>query len=385
MQTALATSPNSGIPTGARRAKDALDATPRTLYVRRNLTNAADLVAWAKANGIAKTLPPGDMHVTLAHSKEPVDWSDVGEAPDAVAVPVQGERAVENLGDKGAVVLRFGSDDFQDRWRSLCAIGAKWDFPSYKPHVTITYDAGGADISAIPPYDGPLEFGPEILEEVDEGWADKVKKALVPTGATDSALRLALDRESVREMDRDGRLRVAVANISKANICPYRGSEIPGADELGLDPEKVYQLFRDPEELKKAAPSFNGVQILRKHIPVSAEDHQPWDVVGATGTDAKFVDPYLQNSLSIWERGAIDGIESEEKRELSCGYHYVPIMETGTYNGKHFDGRMTQIVGNHVALVEDGRAGSDVVVGDSADEILWAMIERELLAISADA
>ena len=71
-----------------------------------------------------------------------------------------------------------------------------------------------------------------------------------------AALTLALDRDSVREKDRDGRLRVTRANISKANICPYRGSEIPDWQKLGLDPDHVYNLLRAPEELQKAAESF---------------------------------------------------------------------------------------------------------------------------------
>jgi hypothetical protein len=37
-------------------------------------------------------------------------------------------------------------------------------------------------------------------------------------------------------------------------------------------------------------------------------------------------------------------------------------MESGEYEGQPYDGRMTEIQGNHLALVEVGRAGSDVVV-----------------------
>ena len=60
--------------------------------------------------------------------------------------------------------------------------------------------------------------------------------------------RLAFDRASVRKLDDVGRLQVAVSNISKANVCPYYGREIPGWEELGLEPDKIYQLYRDPEE-----------------------------------------------------------------------------------------------------------------------------------------
>ena len=184
-------------------------------------------------------------------------------------------------------------------------------------------------------------------------------EATVEDCAMDGVATMALDRESVRSFDKDGRMRVAIAHISKACVNPYRGEEIPNWQELGLDPNKVYHLLRDPEELRKAAPTFNGIQILQRHIPVSIEDHQPWDIIGTTGTDARFDAPFLDNSLYFWTKDSIEDVEAERKKEISCGYHYTPIMEAGEYEGKHFDGRMTNIVGNHIALVKDGRAGPD--------------------------
>lgn len=201
----------------------------------------------------------------------------------------------------------------------------------------------------------------------------------------DSALVLALDRDSVREKDRDGRLRIAVSNITKANVCPYRGNEIPGWQALGLDPDKIYNLLRDPDELAKAAKSLNGVPLLRKHIAVSAEDHQPHDVVGSLGTDAKFDGTYLTNSLFVNAKDAIDDIETGHKRELSAGYHYTPDMTPGKFGGKGYDGVMRDIVFNHVALVEDGRAGPDVIVGDSAENIKMKTTRIATLALSSTA
>lgn len=43
-------------------------------------------------------------------------------------------------------------------------------------------------------------------------------------------------------------------------------------------------------------------------------------------------------------------------------------MTPGTYEGQPYDGRMTNIRGNHVALVEKGRAGPDVLVYDTASK-----------------
>src|SRR5258708_19165512 len=70
--------------------------------------------------------------------------------------------------------------------------------------------------------------------------------------------------------------------------------------------------------------------------------------------------------LSVWDGEAIELIDSEAQKELSSGYRYRADMTPGTFEGEQYDGVMRDIVGNHVALVKEGRAGSDVIVADSA-------------------
>lgn len=175
---------------------------------------------------------------------------------------------------------------------------------------------------------------------------------------------IAQDR-SMRSYDEDGRMHVETSNISKATVNPYYGSEIPNHQQLGLEPKKVYYLLRDPEELKKAVQTFNNLPLLSKHIPVSADEPQKDVIVGTTGSDAKFEDGYLKCSLAVWDSEAITGIESGEQMELSSAYRYTADMTAGEFNGMHYDGVMRDIVGNHVALVDVGRAGRDVVVSDA--------------------
>lgn len=177
---------------------------------------------------------------------------------------------------------------------------------------------------------------------------------------------LAFDRQSVRSYDADGRLHVAQTNISKANVNPYYGEEIPNYAELGLDPAKIYNLWRDPVELEKAAASFANMPLQLKHVHQKASDPQQDLIVGSVGSPV-FEFPYLKASLCVWNEEGIAAVETETMVELSSSYHYAADMTPGTTpDGEPFDGRMTNIAGNHVALVESGRAGRDVVVADSA-------------------
>lgn len=178
---------------------------------------------------------------------------------------------------------------------------------------------------------------------------------------------IAFDRASARSFDADGRMHVTDCRVSKANVCPYYGREIPNAQRLGLDANKVYMLYRDPAELEKAAPTFRNVQLLMKHIPVNAHDAKIQTTVGTVG-NVRFDGTYLvADQLTVWTKEGISLIETETAAELSSSYRYVADMTPGiTPEGVAFDGRMRDIMANHVALVREGRAGPDVYVNDES-------------------
>lgn len=194
--------------------------------------------------------------------------------------------------------------------------------------------------------------------------AEEVERAAYANGyAKGSAF--AFDRASVRTYDADGKLHVELTPISKANVCVYYGREIPGCDELGLIPDKAYRLLRDPEELRKAADTFNNQPLLNTHIAVSVLDPPKEAIIGSTGESAEFDGTYLKNSLVIWDVNSIIGVENKQQREISSSYRYRLDMTPGEYEGEAYDGVMRDIVCNHVAIVPSGRAGPDVFVYDS--------------------
>lgn len=158
------------------------DAAPRTLYVQRKLLNAADLIAWAKGQGFETTTPADDVHVTIAFSRQRVDWMKAGESwsgngDGTLTIQPGGARLVEPLGDKGAVVLLFTSSELSWRHEAIKRdAGASWDYPEYQPHVTITYAGSDVDLAKVEPYRGKLVFGPEIFQELDEDWSSKLQE-----------------------------------------------------------------------------------------------------------------------------------------------------------------------------------------------------------------
>jgi hypothetical protein len=214
------------------------------------------------------------------------------------------------------------------------------------------------------------------MDEDIDGLDDEVEN---DCEAMDAAPRLGFDRmplelQALIATDRrmesiDGHLIVYECNITKANVCPYLGAEIPNSEALGLKPDKIYHLYRDAAELQAAVKTYDRVQLLMQHVAVNADAPQQFITVG-TVSNARFSHPYVKADLTVWVREGIDAIGTPEapgpQRELSCGYRYVADMTPGTSpEGERYDGRMTQIIANHIALVEAGRAGPDVMVADS--------------------
>ena len=187
---------------------------------------------------------------------------------------------------------------------------------------------------------------------------------------TDAIERVALDAESKRTYDDNGFLHVSISPLTRVQVAPYHGSEIPGWQSLGLDPERIYKGYRSADELSKpeTIESVNGIPIQLMHHMDYADAPAKATRVGSTGTDAAFHDPYLTNSLHIQDKKAIDRINDGSMRELSLAYRYKPIFTAGVSpDGEKYDFLMTDISANHLALVDEGRAGHEVLVYDSKE------------------
>lgn len=199
---------------------------------------------------------------------------------------------------------------------------------------------------------------------------------------------IALDAQSKRTYDENGFLHVSISPLTRVQVAPYRGCEIPGWQELGLEPERVYRGYRPASELSKpeTVESVNGIPIQLAHHMDYADNPAKNTRVGSTGTDGAFHSPFLTNSLHIQDKNAIDRINDGSMRELSLAYRYKPVFTPGeTPDGEKYDFVMTDISANHLALVDEGRAGHEVLVYDSKGGFMADNVDKTLPAADDDA
>ncbi len=151
---------------------------PRPLYVCRHVVNGDAIVEWAKSQGLTSMLLPKELHVTLCYSKAAMNWDMPKTSDEIVVAPISDfdedhkpVRKMEMFGkEKNILVLQIESDQLTDRWQQFLDAGASYDFPDYKPHITITYSAGelAEDIEFIEPYRGEIVLGPEVFKPIEK-------------------------------------------------------------------------------------------------------------------------------------------------------------------------------------------------------------------------
>lgn len=191
--------------------------------------------------------------------------------------------------------------------------------------------------------------------------------AAAPTPAKASIRLQAHDIVEVkkRTVTEDGYL-IAPANLSKAdNIQRYT------AGELGLTdrpPNTVLRMLRERSAVfdDDAMRSFEHAPVTLNHPPknVSAHDWRDFAVGHAYGMKQK--GDHMSGTLRVNDHGAVKAIQAG-KAEISLGYDFDFDDTPGALpTGEEYDGKQTNIRGNHVAIVDTARGGPTLRIADSA-------------------
>jgi hypothetical protein len=122
----------------------------------------------------------------------------------------------------------------------------------------------------------------------------------------------------------------------------------------------------------EAMASFELVPVTDDHPPgmLNASNATQY-AIGAVGERVRRDGEHVAASLMIFDAATVAKM-SAGKVELSCGYDVELVNEPGeTPDGQRYDAIQTKIRGNHVALVDRGRAGASARVRmDSAAVML---------------
>ena len=205
--------------------------------------------------------------------------------------------------------------------------------------------------------------------------------------------RLTLDKAPRR--NGDGYMGIH-ARAARTGVYQYLGREIdPDGSHFAAD--QVVNVYRPPEEVfnKASLGSFVAKPITDDH-PEEAVNSTNWrDLARGTIMRAKreVADDgeYVGFDLAFLDSEIIDKIESG-KSELSNGYDADLEIEDGTApDGTKYQAIQRDIRGNHIALVDAGRAGSKCRVGDSikcgpipSDEVRKLLIDQRTYDAARD-
>ena len=170
------------------------------------------------------------------------------------------------------------------------------------------------------------------------------------------------ERIMSKKVDTNGFWFIKHNPISKEGVFPYLGHTI--SDEC--EPNKIYKVYRPASTLKDSVETWDNPP--KPFI----DDHEMLGE-GFTAIDDRPVQGVINNP--VFENGVLYAditVYSEElkqniengKKELSLGYFCKYKKDRGVFKGEVYDYVQYDMVGNHIALVDAGRCGSDVKVFD---------------------
>jgi len=177
-----------------------------------------------------------------------------------------------------------------------------------------------------------------------------------------------------QSMTPEGFLLCEAVPIARVGVQMYSTEEIP----LEGDSDGLIKIDRTQDEVFKdeTLASFEGKPVTIDH-PDTFVNPENWKELakGVTQNVRRGVgieDDLLLADLLITDQEAIEAVRKDGLREVSCGYE-ADYEQTGP--GK---GRQLNIIGNHVALVERGRAGPRCSIKDKDLDMKTKLKDKKL-------
>jgi len=119
----------------------------------------------------------------------------------------------------------------------------------------------------------------------------------------------------------------------------------------------------------KFLSQINGLPFVLEHptengkpVDVTSENYKRYIKGTLFNPEAQKDKKRVIATLRVYDKDTVEAIESGDIKELSAKYTSDDIKENGTFEGRPYNVKQTNMILNHLALTEAGRAGDKVKV-----------------------
>jgi len=170
-------------------------------------------------------------------------------------------------------------------------------------------------------------------------------------------------------------------NLDQIEMTPQGFLRFPVyAGKVGIQTYKnadgsITREFRPPEQVfrPETMDSLKNVPVVNDHPENMVNPENAKELTVGFGSESvEAVDNKFQKtSVTVFDKNAIEDIQNG-KVEVSLGYDLELEEKSGTFEGQEFDAIQKDIVINHLAIVDRGRAGPEVRLRfDRFDAIMY--------------
>ncbi|SJZ58874.1 hypothetical protein SAMN05660900_00862 [Megasphaera cerevisiae DSM 20462] len=161
--------------------------------------------------------------------------------------------------------------------------------------------------------------------------------------------------------------------IGRTGDMMYLSSELPPEISKSIGKDTI-RVKRTEQSLfsKDTIASFEGKPITDEHPTDNLTVDTATFAIRGHVQNVRRDGTYLVGDLYVTDTGLINKIENKQKREVSCGYFTEYILNDAG------EVEQTHIIGNHVAVVANGRAGHSVAIHDKKPKTGGTIMKNDL-------
>lgn len=112
--------------------------------------------------GLTKLIQPNNMHVTIFFDQREIIFPEYEPIKKTYRAKVKGISVFPFQRTKKVIVLDLESKEIMDRFNELYEMGFRSTYPSFKPHVSIKYNASDEDVEQV------LKHSAEIINSISD-------------------------------------------------------------------------------------------------------------------------------------------------------------------------------------------------------------------------